>query len=164
MRCVYIDNTVSFALYQPTMNEEVFMKKSLTLAGLLTASPLLFALNCGNLGIKIINNTNQDCQLKNKIISYGMLDQGTPPLNIPKGSESDLFFMYQDNVGVGVQLNYQCGDKRVKFYSYQEYCLIRAGDVGGSWDVWNDLALVNHPKMGSYWSSLPGQITWEIQE
>ena len=138
------------------------MKRLLACTGLLAASPLIFALNCQNLGITIVNNTHQDCQLRNKTVFYGFFDQGTVPLNIARGATSDVFFMKQDAIGTGVQLGYQCGDKRIKFYSYQEHCFLSAGTVGGAPDVWNELDLVAYAKNGSYWGSLPGQITWNI--
>lgn len=140
------------------------MKRLLILTGLLAASPLGLALNCGNLGITIVNNTPFDCQLRNKTVFYGVFDQGTAPLNIASGTTSNPFFMYQDAIGVGVQLGYQCGDKRIKFYSYQERCIFSAGEVGGTPDLWNELTLLKTHKMGSYWSSSPGHITWQIQE
>ena len=140
------------------------MKKTLVIASLLAASTGSFALNCGNLGIKISNTSNQECVIRNKSLFYGFLDKGVVPSSIPSGTTSDTFYMLQDSVGVGIQLAYQCGDKMVKFYSYQEYCLMSAGEVGGVADIWNDLAMNHRETWGSFWFGTPGQITWQIHE
>ncbi len=140
------------------------MNRLLVLAGLLTVSMSLFALNCGHLAIRITNNTGYTCQLQNKTLFYGMLVNGFAPMTIPSGSTTDDFYMTQDSIGNGIQLGYQCGTKHVKFYSYQEYCYITAGDVGGVADLWNELTMTNRPVKGNYWAGLPGRISWEIIE
>lgn len=138
------------------------MKKLMLLINLFVMSTTTFALGCGNLGIKIINATNKECVLKSKGIYYGLPDRGYIPSSIPSGTTSDEFFMRQDDTGIGIQLGYQCGDKKVKFYSYQEYCGWYAGDVGGIVDVWNELDAMATPVFGSWLASTPGRITWLI--
>lgn len=137
------------------------MKKLVLTIGLLMVSATSFALGCGNLGVKVINATNQECVLRSKNVFYGLPAAGMIPSTIAPGTTSEEFFMQQDYTGVGIQLGYQCGDKRVKFYSAQGYCGFVAGEVVGYIDAWNELsATVASIEEGSYWASTPGRITW----
>jgi len=140
------------------------MKKIITVITLAAVSAVTFALNCGNLGIRVINATHEDCTLHSKNAFYGIPIAGLLPVQLAAGASSDEFFMQQDNTGIGIQLGYMCNNKKVKFYSYQEYCGISAGEVGGVIDAWNELSVsVSSLIPGSWWSSSPGHIVWVIQ-
>jgi hypothetical protein len=140
------------------------VKRLLVLLVLFSASTMLCAksLNCQNLGITIANTSAHDCKLRATSLFYGALFTGGIPGNIPSGTISKVFYMQQDGYGIGIQLDYRCDDKVVVFYSGQNYCNLSAGKIGGWPYIGNDLGLEHHETMGSYWSGVPGQISWKI--
>lgn len=141
------------------------MKKNiLTTIVVISMSTSVFSLNCTNLGVRITNTTPYACELKGKSIFYGALAENQIPTTIQSGTATQEFFMKQDDIGIGFTLNYTCGNKNIKFYSYQDYCGIAAGEVGGYPETWNELTMQHMDRMGSYWSGLPGLISWTIQE
>ena len=138
------------------------MKRLVVALGLLSISTTSLALGCDNLGITITNNSGNDCKLRATTMFYGSLYQGTPPASIPSGTRAQTFYLLQDAYGAGVRLDYRCDGKVVIFYSGQNYCSFIAGDIGGSAYEGNDLNLHHQEVVGSYWSSIPGKISWII--
>ncbi|MDR3442245.1 MAG: hypothetical protein P4L65_04445 [Legionella sp.] len=120
--------------------------------------------SCGELEIKVVNNSAHNCTFKNKLMYYGVLPTSSIPATISVNETTPSFFVNQDNVGAGVVLTYACDNEVVKFYSYQEYCgfLSGAGTVGGQPMDPSSLNLEYQTKMGSYLLGRPGQITWFI--
>lgn len=129
---------------------------------LLLASSAIHA-SCGDLDIKIINNSTHNCTFKNKVIYYGMLPSENIVPNISSGQSSSIIRASQDNRGIGVLLTYLCDNELVKFYSWQEYCgFPSAGEVGGQPMDSTTLNLDYSAEAGSYFSGRPGTITWRI--
>ncbi len=137
------------------------MKRITVTLSLLILSTSLFAGYCGNLGITIINVSSHDCVLRNTQVDSGLF-QDQAPITIPSNSTSPTFYMAQDNNGVRVLLDYRCDNKAALFYSEQDYCGFRAGNVIGYPLYATDMGLDYQVSMGSYWSAIPGQITWRI--
>ena len=139
------------------------MKRVWITLGLCFTSTILFALNCRNLGITITNATSYNCALSTTSLFYGSLFSGPVPQTISSGETSSTFYMLQDNIGIGVQLDYRCDDNKVViFYSGQNHCGFSAGKVAGFPYIGSNLGLEHHETKGSYWSNIPGQITWKI--
>lgn len=137
------------------------MKRQIMTVGLLAASSALFALDCGNLGITIVNSSAHQCVLKHTQLANGYF-QNQAPLTIPSGSTSPTFYLTQDSSGVQVELDYRCDDKVVVMNSTQDHCGFMAGYVMGYAYHGNDLVTEHQETIGSYWSEIPGQITWTI--
>lgn len=141
------------------------MNKLLTLLLMLTVS--LAHASCGELEIKVVNNTSRNCVLRNKLVYYGNLPNEQVPSAIGPLQSSPFFYANQDKLGIGVILAYTCsGDKdkeEVKLYSWQNYCSFfsGAGLVGGRpWS--NALNVEYETKTGSLITGRPGQIIWRI--
>jgi hypothetical protein len=83
------------------------MKRQVMTVGLLAASSALFALDCGNLGITIVNASTHQCVLKHVQLFEGYF-QNQAPLTIPSGSTSPMFYLAQNSYGVDVELDYRC--------------------------------------------------------
>jgi hypothetical protein len=139
------------------------MKHVPLILGLSLITTSLFALDCGNLGLTITNNTGATCELKNTIFLYGYYSGGIPR-SLPNGATSDTFYITQDNNGIGLELDYRCDNKVVIFLSQQAYCGIYAGSIYASTYGGNDLNAEYRAQEGSYWYGLPGQITWNIHQ
>lgn len=137
------------------------MKRHLTILALLTITSPLFAAFCGNLGITITNETDNDCVLRNTRVDSGLFQDQTP-MTIPSHSTSPTFYMVQDSSGVAVQIDYRCDKKVAMFYSSQDYCGFSAGYVQGFSYYTNDLSVDHQIAIGSYWAATPGQISWRI--
>ncbi len=136
--------------------------KKLSILSLL-AIPVFAHATCGDLNIKVINNSSHDCVFKNKVMYYGKLPISSIPTIIPAKQSSPIFSAHQDYIGVGVLLTYMCDNEVVKFYSYQNYCSIfGASDIGGQPYDATTLNLEYRVKMGSSIAGSPGQITWTI--
>lgn len=133
------------------------------ISGLLLASSALHA-TCGDLEIKIINNSAHTCTFKNKIMYYGTMQEELIPSLIPTNQESPSIVAHQDWVGIGVTLAYTCDNEIVKFYSYQEHCGFfgGAGSVGGLPNESTTLNISYETKVGNYITGRPGQIIWRI--
>ena len=125
-------------------------------------SPSLFALDCTNFGITITNETVDECVLKSSSLFYGYLFSGMVPLTIPSKATSPKFYLQQDDIGAGIQLNYRCNAKSVSFYSGQEHCNWVAGGIGGDTFGGNDLNVEYQYQYGSRWSNKAGEISWRI--
>lgn len=139
------------------------MKKLAVLFALMSISISSFAkINCQNLGITITNQSGHDCKLRINNRYYGSLYQGEIPTHIPNGTTTEVFYMKQSGNGVGIQLDYRCDNKVAIFTSYQDYCYMSAGSVWGTYYIGNDFSTISQPQMGSYWSGMPGQISWKI--
>ena len=138
------------------------MKRLFLILGLLSVSTMVFSLGCENLGITVINASGKDCSLRATEVLYGSLYRGEAPASIPSGTTGQTFYLQQDFIGAGIRLDYRCENNVVIFYSGQNYCGVMAGDIGGSTYMGNDLGLRHQETMGSYWSSIPGQIIWTI--
>ena len=134
----------------------------LLMVTLLLASSAIHA-SCGDLNIKIINNSTHNCTFKNKIIYYGTMPSENIPNSIPAGQISPVFTASQDGTGVGVLLTYMCDKEIVKFDSWQEHCgFFQTGDLGGQPQDATTLNLEYDVQAGSYISGTPGKITWRI--
>ena len=139
------------------------MKRLVAALGLFSVSTILFSLDCGYLGITIMNASGHDCKLRNTTLRYGALYQGGVQAEIPNGTTSKTFYLEQGyKQGAGVTLDYRCDNKVVIFYSLQTRCGLFAGSISGWPYIGNDLALEHWEIIGSSWSPLPGQITWKI--
>lgn len=138
------------------------MKRILAILGLLSSSVMAFALGCEHLGITVTNTSPHDCVLKATQLFYGSLYRGGVPAVIPSGTTSPVFYFLQDDIGVGVRLDYRCDNKVVIFYSGQNSCSLGAGDIGGFPYIGNDLPVDHRETMGSWWYGLPGHISWKI--
>ena len=140
------------------------MKRFLLVFALLLSSIQLFANYCGNLGITIENTTAHDCVLRYTRMDYGYM-QDQVPTTIPAGSTSPTFYMHQGFFGLAVLLDYRCDNKTLIFYSSQDYCRYSAGMVNGEqfYENGSELHMDHKIELGSYWSKLPGQITWRIR-
>ncbi|MDR3504182.1 MAG: hypothetical protein P4L79_16560 [Legionella sp.] len=135
--------------------------KLLVLSLLLTSSAI--HASCGDLNIKIMNNSTHNCTFKNKVIYYGTLPSENIAMTIPAGQSSSIIRASQNNIGIGVLLTYMCDNEIVKFYSWQDYCgFPAAGDLGGQPQDSTTLNLDYSTQAGSYLSGLPGTITWRI--
>lgn len=134
---------------------------ALTLGALLLSTSAL-ALDCGNLGISIENNSGHDCVLKHSTIFNGYSQNATPTV-IPNGTTTPVFYLYQDGEGVAVEYDFRCDGKLAEMYSSQSYCGLSAGYVYGSSYAGNDLEVEHQEMSGSYWSSTPGYIHWRIK-
>lgn len=138
------------------------MKKAGLIIGLLFASTsLLFAADCGNLAMTIVNDTDKACVLRYSTFYAGKSEDPIPTL-IPAHSTSPKFYLKQDLSGIGLFLDYRCEGNVVTFYSQQESCWFNAGKIAGFDYYVNDLVVDYHAVVGSYWGSLPGQMTWTI--
>ncbi len=130
--------------------------------GMMMASTTLFALDCGNLGITIENTSAHNCVLKHVLLMHGHF-QDQVPLSMPSGSTSPVFYLYQDNDGVAVELDYRCDNKLVVINSSQTYCGHTAGYVKGNAYSGNDMVTEHRETMGGYWYATPGQIDWTFR-
>lgn len=132
------------------------------ISSLLLASSVIHA-SCGDLDIKVINNSTHNCTFKNKVTYYGTLYSDRIPAEIFAGQSSPVFTATQDNVGVGVYLTYMCDNETVKFYSWQEYCgFLTSGNIGGQPSDSTTLSLDYSTESGSYIFDRSGKITWYI--
>ena len=128
---------------------------------IILTSTALNALDCGHLGITIVNASVHQCVLYAvRTINGYFIDWA--PLTILSGTTSPTFYMNQDYYGVSVELNYRCDNKVVIFDSLQGFCDFMAGNIDGSSYIGNDLKTEHKEQLGSFWSSRPGQITWVI--
>lgn len=140
----------------------MIMKQYLAVLGLAVASTGLYALDCGNLGIRITNMSTQNCTLKHVNLSNGLF-LSPAPLNLPSGATSPIFYLQQNEFGISVELDYRCDDNNmVVINSSQTYCAIMAGYVDGWAYNGNDLVTEHQEFTGSYWNATPGQINWTI--
>lgn len=137
------------------------MKRPIIGVTLLAVFSAAFALDCGNLGITIVNSSPHQCVLRHALLMNGYF-QNQAPLTIPSGSTSPTFYLAQGSYGIGVELDYRCDDQVVVINSMQEHCGFMAGYVMGNAYFGNDLVTEHQETIGSYWSELPGQITWTI--
>ena len=137
------------------------MKRQFVALSLIAASTTLFALDCGNLGITIVNNSPHHCVLKHTVLDGGYF-QNQAPLSVPSGSSMPTFYMAQGDNGVDVEFDYRCDGKVVVIGAHQDYCGFMAGYVVGQAYFGNDLVTEHQETIGSYWSETPGQITWTI--
>lgn len=138
------------------------MNKILVL-GLLFVSTVLHA-NCGDLEIKIINDSSHNCTFKNEIIFFGTLPVSSIPSSIPANQASSFFLASQSKAGVDVMLNYNCDNETIQFFSYQDYCSLFSGNsiVRGTSQTSNTLNLTYATKTGNCFAGRPGQIVWRI--
>ena len=129
---------------------------------LLLASSFVHA-GCGELEIKIINNSTHNCTFKNKVMYFGTLPTESVPTILLANQSTPFFNATQDNTGIGVLLTYTCDNELVKFYSWQQYCsFFGAGEVGGQPMDSSTLNLDYETTQGSFLGGRPGQITWRI--
>lgn len=140
------------------------IKRTLLCLSLSLLTSALYALDCGNLGITIINNTGGTCELKSSIFIYGYYNSNLPR-SIPNGATAPTFYLQQDSDGIGAEFDYRCDNNKVAiFYSFQSYCGIYAGTIVGQAYTGNDLVAEYRREEGSYWNKLPGQITWTLHQ
>lgn len=123
---------------------------------------LSLALNCGNLGIAIKNITSDSCTLIGQNFLNGNLDVGSIPTQIASNTTSQMFYIKQDNNGSQLALIYNCGNRKVRFGSFQGYSTYYAQPIEGYVNYWNGLTAKPTPHYGSCWIGRPGQIIWEI--
>lgn len=135
--------------------------KRLLMPALFLAANAVYA-TCGDLEIKVENKSSHHCTFKNKVIYYGTLPSENIPAEIAAGQSSPFFIASQDGTGIGVLLTYTCDNEIVKFYSWQEYCGIVAGSVGGQPQDSTTLNLDYVTQTGSAIWGRPGRITWKI--
>lgn len=118
---------------------------------------------CGDLDVKIINNTPHQCVFKNKVSYYGTLSNDQIPPYLYAHQSSPIFTAHQDNIGVGILLTYICDHEIVKFYSWQDYSgFFGPGDVGGQPQDVTTLNLEYRTQSGNCLTGRPGKITWYI--
>ncbi len=120
-------------------------------------------LSCGYLNITVVNNTGHDCVLRNtKIYNRSRVD-GDISQVIANGSMAPTFRIQQTYTnGPSIQLDYQCENKTIAITSRQNYCFLSAGDISGTTESSNNVRAQYNTSLGSYWSGLPGQITWKL--
>lgn len=139
------------------------MKKLAVMFIFMSISIASFAkVNCQHLGITITNQSGHDCKLKINNQFAGFLQEGEIPTHIPNGATTQVFYMKQDGNGVSIQLDYRCDNKVAIFTSNQQYCYWNSGETWGTYYVGNDFTVMPQSINGSYWSGLPGQISWKI--
>lgn len=128
---------------------------------LLLTSTTSMATSCAQLGITIQNETEHECVLKSKRMDQGVLLNEIADVIAPH-TQSPVFYTSQDSFGIGLMLDYRCGNKLVMLYSMQEYCFLSAGNVQGFSYYVNDLNTDHRITQGSYWNGVAGQIAWRI--
>lgn len=130
--------------------------------GLLLTSSAIHA-GCGDLHIKIINNSNNNCTFKNKVTFYGTLPNASIPTTVAAGQSSSTMIATQDDVGINVLITYMCDREVVKFYSLQQFCgFPAAGYVMGEPHYETTTSLDYQTQDGAYFAGRPGTITWTI--
>lgn len=136
---------------------------TLLLLFFISSATIAIGLDCGHLEIFFINNTGHDCALQKIHITHGEIDKGFIPNIIPTGSISLPFSIQQTySQGPRIQLSYKCQNKTFTVSSEQNYCFFSPGAISGDVNSFNNVHVEYKSTVGSYYYSLPGQITWVV--
>lgn len=119
--------------------------------------------NCGHLNVSVFNKSGHKCTLRSTNLTNGQIIFGQVPGLIENGEKALSFTIQQTySAGPNIHLEYECDNKTISIVSRQDLCVMSAGSVSGDYSSSNNVHAEYVAKIGSWWSSLPGEINWTI--
>ncbi|QMT59403.1 hypothetical protein [Legionella sp. PC997] len=140
------------------------MKTKILLAiSLITGIYSAHANNCGTLNVSVFNKSGHTCTLRAMNLINGQIIIGQAPGIIANGEKAPSFTLQQTySAGPNIRLEYECDNKTISIVSRQDLCVMYAGAISGSYSSSNNVHADFLTTIGSWWSSLPGEIHWTI--
>lgn len=122
--------------------------------------------NCGHLIVRVINKTQQSCQLVKEVTTdSGYLIQ-SPRTLLLNSNEEHLFISEQGYLINGAMFTayYQCGDDEFSVSNNMEHCdFLTDGYVGASLSSGMlKFRIERSASDSNYNDNIPGQITWVL--
>lgn len=122
---------------------------------------------CSKLELFLVNATENACSLEKQALKHGAIIFASQlPHYLPPFSTTTPVVLAQPFIGSGpaIELTYRCGNNKfISLYTKQNYCFLQAGDITARITNEENMKASRSIKTGSYSHSLPGKITWTLQ-